>query len=175
MRNINVDLTRIKGKHDKFFKVCAGTGRAYLLLRSDHQQHLEIARRECGFEYLRFHGLLDDDMGVYREDKDGNPVYNWQYVDSVYDYILSIGMRPFLEFSFMPGKLASGNKTVYWEQSNITPPKDYAKWRKLIYEVVKHFTERYGCEEVKKWYFEVWNEPDLFCQLYTGLPSLSSL
>jgi len=168
MRNINVDLMRTKGKHDKFFKECASTGRACLILRSDHQQHLSMASRECGFRHLRFHGLLHDDMAVYREDKDGNPIYSWQYVDAVYDYILSISMRPFVGFTFMPERLASGDSTVYWWKANITPPKDYGRWEELVYEVVRHFTERYGYEEVKQWYFEVWNEPDQYRWFFTG-------
>lgn len=160
MREIKVDLNQIKGKHDQFYKECASTGRAYLILRSDHRQHLEIAARECGFKYLRFHGLLQDDMGVYREDKGGNPIYSWQYVDAVYDFLLDNGIRPFVVFDFMPEKLASGDKTIYWEKANVTPPNSYAKWDALIFKVVEHFTERYGCEEVKQWFFEVWNEPD---------------
>ncbi len=168
MRNITVDLSRIKGKHDRFFQECASTGRAYLILRSDHQQHLTMARRECGFRYLRFHGLLHEDMAVYREGKDGHPVYSWQYVDAVYDYILSAGMRPFVGLTFMPERLASGDSTVYWWKANITPPKDYAKWQELVYQVARHFTERYGVEEVKQWFFEVWNEPNQYPWMFTG-------
>ncbi len=160
MREIHVDISLVKERYNHFFKECASTGRAYLILRSDHQQHLEMAAQECGFKYLRFHGLLQDDMGVYREDTEGNPIYSWQYADAVYDFLLGIGMRPFVVFDFMPEKLASGNKTVYWEKANVTPPKDYDKWSALVGKVVEHFTERYGQEEVKQWFFEVWNEPD---------------
>lgn len=160
MREIHVDLSRVKGKHDKFYQECVSAGRAYLILRSDHQKHIEMAVGECGFKYLRFHGLLQDDMGVYREDMDGMPIYSWQYVDAVYDFILSIGLRPFVVFDFMPEKLASGDTTVYWEKANVTPPKDYSKWSDLIYKVVEHFAERYGRDEVREWFFEVWNEPD---------------
>jgi xylan 1,4-beta-xylosidase len=100
-------------------------------------------------------------MGVYSEDKNGKPVYNFQYIDALYDSILDIGMKPFVEFSFMPESLKTNDKTIFWWKGNISPPKDYDKWQNLIHELVKHWTQRYGQDEVKQWYFEVWNEPNL--------------
>ena len=96
-----------------------------------------------------------------REDKKGNPEYNFQYIDVLYDFILSIGMKPFVELGFMPEALASGRQTIFWWRGNVTPPKDYKKWEELIRNLTLHFTERYGADEVKTWYFEVWNEPNL--------------
>ena len=125
-------------------------------------------RRECGFKYIRMHGLLTDDMGVYREDEHGNPSYNWQYIDRLYDFLLSIDIKPFVELSFMPKDLASGSRTVFWWKGNVTPPKSYDKWADLIRHLVTHFQERYGQDEVKTWYFEVWNEPDLHDGFWTG-------
>lgn len=161
MRLIKADVNAVKGVHSKTFNTCVGCGRAYEGLLAEQQRHLSIVKNECDFKYLRFHGLLHDDMGIYSEDGEGNAVYNWQYVDLLYDYILSIGMRPFVELGFMPQALASGSETVFWWKGNITPPKSYDKWEKLIYELTMHFTKRYGHEEVSKWYFEVWNEPNL--------------
>jgi xylan 1,4-beta-xylosidase len=149
------------------FKECVGCGRAYEGLLAEQQRHMKIVSAECGFKYLRFHGLLHDDMAVYNEDSQGNPIYNWQYVDLLYDYILSIGMKPFVELGFMPQALASGAETVFWWKGNVTPPKSYEKWEKLIYELVVHFTRRYGHDEVSQWYFEVWNEPNL-SDFFTG-------
>lgn len=160
MRNIQIDMTKQQGPLCKAFNHCVSASRAYLLLRADHQQHLKMVVEECGFRYLRFHGLLQDDMGIYREDQYGNPIYSWQYVDEVYDFLLDIGIKPFVVFDFMPETLASGSKTIYWEKSNITPPKDYEKWGSMIETIVRHFTNRYGEDEVKTWFFEVWNEPD---------------
>jgi xylan 1,4-beta-xylosidase len=68
----------------------------------------------------------------------------------------------------MPTKLASGTQTVFWWKGNITPPKDPAKWNALIRALVTHFKDRYGAEEVEKWYFEVWNEPDLHNGFFSG-------
>lgn len=159
-RFVEADAKSIKGKLDKYFNFCVSASRAYLLLRNDHMEHLKTVRAECGFRYVRFHGLLQDDLGIYRLDKSGEPIYSWQYCDEVYDHILDIGMKPFVVFDFMPEVLASGEKTIYWEKSNITPPVSYERWYDLIYKITLHFTHRYGVEEVKSWLFEVWNEPD---------------
>ncbi len=160
-RLISVDLNNIKGPSKKVWQKCIGAGRANEGLRADWQEQLTYLRKECGFKYIRMHGLLTDDMGVYFEDSKGNPIYNWQYIDKLYDYILSIGMKPFVELSFMPKALASGNQTIFWWKGNVTPPKSYDKWYDLIRALTQHFTDRYGEEEVKTWYFEVWNEPNL--------------
>jgi xylan 1,4-beta-xylosidase len=160
-RVIAVNYSDVKGKHRTFFSEVVGAGRAAEGLRADWQRDLDFVHRECGFKYIRFHGLLQDEMGVYSEDKNGQSIYNFQYVDAVYDAILKIGMKPFVELSFMPRALASGGKTVFWWQGNITPPKDYDKWGRLIRALTQHWTDRYGAEEVRQWYFEVWNEPNL--------------
>ena len=114
------------------FNLCVGAGRANEGLRADWQRQLAYVHRECGFRYLRFHGLLCDDMGVYSEDKNGQPIYNWQYIDELFDFMLSIGVKPFVEIGFMPSALASGPNTIFWWKGNVTPPKDYAKWEDLI-------------------------------------------
>jgi xylan 1,4-beta-xylosidase len=160
-RTIAVDLAAIRGNHSKVFKECIGAGRANEGLRVDWQQQLTLVQKEIGFRYIRMHGLLHDDMGVYKEDPQGNPVYNWQYIDKLHDFLLSVGLKPFVELGFMPADLASGKQTVFWWKGNVTPPKSYEKWAGLIRALVMHFEERYGHDEVKTWYFEVWNEPDI--------------
>ena len=160
-RLIEADYNKVKGPHNKFYREVVGAGRAAEGLRADWQRDLAIVHRECGFKYIRFHGLLQDELGVYREDRDGKPVYNFQYIDAIYDAILNTGMRPFVEFGFMPRALATGTKTIFWWNGNVTPPKDYEKWGALIRTLVEHWTKRYGTDEVKQWYFEVWNEPNL--------------
>lgn len=159
-RTINIDFNQEKGQHNKFFKECVGAGRANEGLRADWQQHLKLVKQACDFKYIRFHGVLHDDMGVYTETEDSTPVYNWQYVDKLYDFILETGMKPFVELSFMPTPLASGDKTVFWWKGNVSPPKSYEKYYDLIRAFAQHLTDRYGKNEVKTWYFEVWNEPN---------------
>jgi len=161
VRKIHADLKQVEGKKIDVFNYCIGAGRANEGLRADWQQQLAMVQKDIGFKYIRFHGLLHDDMHVYTEDKEGKVVYNWQYVDRLFDYLLSIGIRPFVEFGFMPPDLASGPKTVFWWKGNVTKPKSYNKWDSLITNLVTHWEERYGKQEVTKWYFEVWNEPDL--------------
>jgi xylan 1,4-beta-xylosidase len=160
-RAIRVDYRDAKGDLNPMFKECVGAGRANEGLRADWQAQLTLAKKECDFKYIRMHGLLTDDMGVYAEDKSGNPQLNFQYVDVLFDFLLGIGVKPFVEIGFMPSALASGPETIFWWRGNVTPPKDYLKWGFLIEGLLRHFVERYGREEVKTWYFEVWNEPNL--------------
>lgn len=167
-RTISLDYNQTKGQFNTMFKACVGAGRANEGLRADWQQQLAFVKKECDFKYIRMHGLLTDDMAVYKEDKKGNPEYNFQYIDVLYDYLQSIGMKPFVELGFMPSALASGTQTIFWWRGNVTPPKDYNKWADLIKNLVIHFTERYGADEVKTWYFEVWNEPNLSPGFWTG-------
>ena len=161
VRVIEADLANAKGPTSRLYNFCVGAGRANEGLRADWQRQLRQVRAECGFRYIRFHGLFCDDMGVYQEDRQGRSVYNWQYVDELFDFLQGIGMKPFVELGFMPSALASGPQTIFWYKANVTPPKDYAKWAAFIAAFVRHITERYGAAEVRSWYFEVWNEPNL--------------
>ena len=158
-RLISADLHQTNGPLNTMFKFCVGAGRANEGLRADWQRQLTVAHRECGFQYIRMHGLFTDDMGVYRDY--GKPEYNWQYIDELFDFLHSIGMKPFVELGFMPGGLASGSKTIFWWKGNVTPPRDIQKWANFIRAFTLHVQERYGHDEVKTWYFEVWNEPNL--------------
>lgn len=160
-RSISVDFTKVRGPHSTVWKECIGAGRANEGLRADWQEQLAVVQKEIGFRYIRMHALLHDDMGVYRERPDGTPIYNWQYIDPLYDALLRQGIKPFVELAFMPRDLASGTKTIFWWRGNVTPPKSYEKWGDLIRNLVLHLRDRYGDAEVKTWFFEVWNEPDI--------------
>jgi xylan 1,4-beta-xylosidase len=160
-RVISADVRQVQGPLNTMFKRCIGAGRANEGLRADWQRQLIYAHKECGFEYIRMHGLFSDDMGVYRVGKDGQPEYNWQYIDELYDFLHQIGMKPFVELGFTPEAMASGSKTIFWWRGNVTKPKDYKKWGDLVRAFVTHVKERYGDAEVRSWYFEVWNEPNL--------------
>lgn len=160
-RTIEVDVRQVKGELDRMFNLSVGAGRANEGLRADWQQQLAEIRRDAGFRYLRMHGLLSDDMGVYRIDAQGKEQYNFQYIDALFDYLLSIGIRPFVELGFMPSAMASGTKTIFWWRGNVTPPRDYDAWGRLVKALLEHWTARYGRDEVAQWYFEVWNEPNL--------------
>ncbi|MCH9276064.1 hypothetical protein JS533_007230, partial [Bifidobacterium amazonense] len=157
---ITVDARTQGEAFDHYWSTCVGAGRAAEGLRADWQAQLRRAVRDCGFRYLRFHGLLCDEMGVYRI-VDGRERYNFAYIDMVYDAMLDAGIKPFVEFAFTPQDLASGDGTQFWWKANVTPPEDTAAWARLAAACVRHWIERYGPDEVLTWYFEVWNEPDL--------------
>jgi xylan 1,4-beta-xylosidase len=146
------------------WKKCVGTGRLGLALQKEYLDALELVQEHIGFSYIRGHGLFCDDVGIYREDNikgDCKPFYNFTYIDRIIDSFLERGVRPFVELGFMPEKLASGSETLFYWRGNITPPEDYGKWAALVKAAIRHFISRYGMDEVRKWPFEVWNEPNL--------------
>lgn len=149
-------------EHYWSFATCGG--RVNEALRAGWQEQLQVVREECGFRYVRMHDLFNDDMFVYFEKPDGRVVYNWQYVDEVYDRLLDKGMRPFVELSFFPtGIAAKDSKTQMWYRNQVTVDRNnFGKWHDLIEAFVQHVVDRYGLEEVRQWYFEVWNEPNLY-------------
>ena len=160
-RSIQADIGKEKGKRSETASFCVGAGRAHEVLMAESQRQLAMAKKECGFDYIRFHGLLHDDMGVYRTDDSEKSFHDWQYIDLLFDFLLSIDVRPFVELGFMPSALASGSETIFWWKGNVTLPRSRELWVNLIRELTAHWTDRYGADEVRTWYFEVWNEPNL--------------
>jgi xylan 1,4-beta-xylosidase len=145
-----------------FWEQAFGSGRAILSLREGYRDDLREVQKATGFRYVRFHNILHDEVGVYDEDGHGNAFYNFSYVDQIYDGLLRNGVRPFVEISFMPKKLALRQDLhPFWYKPIVSPPKDYKKWDDLIRAFGEHLVERYGINEVAQWYFEVWNEPNI--------------
>lgn len=145
-----------------FWEKMFGSGRAILALRSSYGRDLGEVKEATGFDYVRFHGIFDDDVGIYRLDEHGNPVYNFSYVDQIYDALLKHGVRPFVELSFMPRQLASAPSEMgFWYHPDVAPPKDWNRWGDLVEHFARHLVARYGLDEVSTWYFEVWNEPNI--------------
>lgn len=161
MRIIKSDVRRKKGTLNRYFSKCIGAGRAAEVMRHAAYGQLKRIQAECPFEYIRFHGIFHDEMGIFNRLDDGSVRYNFQYLDSLLDSLLEINIRPVLELGLMPGDLRSGDETVFWWKMYKTPPRDFGEWEELIEALVRHVTARYGEEEIKRWYFEVWNEPDL--------------
>ncbi|HUI82879.1 MAG TPA: glycosyl hydrolase family 39 [Candidatus Binatia bacterium] len=169
VETITIDAAAPAHPFPHFWEQMFGSGRAILSLRDSYRRDLAAVRDITGFQYIRFHAILDDDVGVYDEDKHGQPVYNFSYVDQIYDGLLAAHVKPFVELSFMPYKLAAQQHLqAFWYHPNVSPPKDYALWDELIGHFVRHIVERYGIDEVASWYFEVWNEPNL--DFWTGAP-----
>ena len=157
---MNIDFNAKANPLRKIWNGCIGAGRANEGLRADWQEHLQMTQKDCDFKYIRFHGLLHDDMHIYRI-INGQEHYNFQYVDRLFDDLLAKKIRPFIEFGFMPKDLASTPSTQFWWAGHVSPPNDYSKWEELIENCCNHWVSRYGHEEVKTWYFEIWNEPNL--------------
>ena len=154
------DLTACASALPHVWEHTVGSDHALMALRADWQAQLKRAHQELGFRHVRFHGILDDDVGTLLCEQD-RLVYAFFNSDQIFDFLLSIGMKPFVELSFMPSTLSSGATTVFKYRGNVTPPKDYAQWATLIGKLVRHWVDRYGLAEVRQWYFEVWNEPNL--------------
>lgn len=152
-----------------FWEQTFGSGRAILVLRQSYLNDLREVKKVTDLRYVRFHNILHDEVGIYDEDQDGHPVYNFSYLDQIYDALLTNGVRPFVEISFMPKKLAARQDVhPFWYHPIVAPPKDYQKWDDLIGAFARHLIDRYGLDEVAQWYFEVWNEPNI--DFWTGVP-----
>lgn len=155
----------------KHWQFCVGSGHAALAHRTDYMKQLKIVHDELGIERVRFHGIFDDDMNVCQRLNDHLPavkrnrtkLYSFYQVAKIYDDLLEIGVKPFVELGFMPKALASGKKTVFYYKGNVTMPKRMEEWQDFIKAFARFLLDRYGEEEVTSWYFEVWNEPDLSC------------
>jgi len=159
---VTVDLARATGPLEHVWSGAAGSDRAAISLREQWRQDLRRFQQETGLQRVRFHGIFNDELGVYAPSVQSQTrTPNWQNVDRVYDGLLERGVKPLVELSFMPKRLASGQNYFGFYQGNITPPKDMAQWSAFIKEFVQHLVDRYGVEEIRQWPFEVWNEPDL--------------
>ena len=154
--------TKQEGKHfTPYWRTCVGAGRANEGLRAAFQSQLSQVQEQIGFSYLRFHGLFHDDMFVMRQAQDKSYIYNFQYIDELFDALLEKHIRPFVELGFFPDCLKGGDAAQFWWKGHVTPPECLDGWRALIDRFIRHLLDRYGADEVHTWYFEVWNEPNL--------------
>jgi len=189
--NLTVNAGSRGAAWSRFYEGAVATDHANTILTTAYGRNIQGALKkghdQAGFRYARFHGIFNDDIGVYSE-PGGTPTYNWSRLDQVYDAVIAAGMRPFVEVSFTPRALATNtaqNLNSLWYNNmspNISQPKDWTRWQTLMAEFVRHLESRYGAAEVRNnWYFEVWNEaswmyapgPSAYNELYrntvTGL------
>jgi xylan 1,4-beta-xylosidase len=168
--NVTIDAQAPTTPFPHFWEQMFGSGRAILALRESYRDDLRAVKKVADFKYVRFHAILHDEVGVYNEDDHGNPVYNFAYVDQIYDGLLKDGVRPFVEISFMPRKLAFNPDALhpFWYKQNVSPPKSMELWDDLMKHFAQHLVGRYGIDEVSQWYFEVWNEPNI--DFWNGIP-----
>ena len=158
-RTISVDVRGESKPRDRMATMIVGADFPGTLIRPDSLAQLRIARRELGFRYIRFHNIFADQLETYRE-IDGKPVYDWRRIDVLYDSLLRIGVKPFVELGFTPDAMKTSDQTIfYWKGNTSHPQPD--KWQHLVDVFVRHAIARYGIIEVRSWYFEFWNEPNL--------------
>lgn len=179
--SLTIDANAPTTPFPHFWEQTFGSGRAVLSLRQDYREDLSTVKKVTDFQSVRFHGIFMDDVGLY--DPDRKPIkfaqmanaeaaapqaadtgiYNFSYVDHIYDGLLANGVRPFVELSFMPKKMASDPNALhaFWYKQNVSPPKDYTLWDNMITAFAQHLVSRYGIDEVAQWDFEVWNEPNI--------------
>jgi xylan 1,4-beta-xylosidase len=171
---IQVDARAVVTDFPHFWEEMFGSGRAILALRQSYRDDLRAVKSVTDFKYVRFHAILHDELSVYNEDEHGIPVYNFNYVDQVYDGLLANGVRPVVEISFMPKKLAFNPDDLhpFWYKQNVSPPKSMARWDDLMTHLAQHLVDRYGIDEVAQWYFELWNEPNI--DFWGGIPRMES-
>jgi xylan 1,4-beta-xylosidase len=171
---IQIDATAQTTRFPHFWELMFGSGRAILTLRESYREDLRAVKQITDLKYVRFHAILHDEVGVFNEDEHGNPVYNFSYVDQIYDGLLKLGVRPVVEISFMPKKLAFNPDALhpFWYKQNVSPPKSLEAWDALMSHFAQHLVDRYGIEEVSQWYFEVWNEPNI--DFWNGIPRKQS-
>ncbi len=149
------------------FRKFTSVARAKELLLADVQKTLTELQSEIGYEYIKFHGLLSDDMLVYSEDENGNPKYSFVYIDKVFDFLISIKLKPLVQFSFMPKALAQNpERSAYYSPFILSMPKSMRKWKDLVAALTLHLIDRYGFHTVKEWLFCCWNEPDTSVNLF---------
>lgn len=159
----SINMSRKTSKLNHTWKNLMTIGKAKEGLYTGVQKQIKAVKKATDFQYLRFHGLFDDEMMVYAENDMGEAEYNFFYTDQLFDFLKSIHVKPFVELGFMPGDLAENREeTVFYKKSIISQPKDIDKWNSLVKNFILHYENRYGTEEVQNWYFEVWNEPDFY-------------
>ncbi|MBB6252487.1 GH39 family glycosyl hydrolase [Nitrospirillum iridis] len=158
-RQVDIDVAKATQPMDRFFDLSIGSDFPGTLIRPDSMAQLKTTQDEVGFRYIRFHAIFHDVLGTVKE-QNGALTYDWTKIDQLYDALLARKLKPFVELGFTPKAMAtSENKIFYWE-GNTSHPKPDA-WRDLITAFVQHIEARYGQAEVRSWYFEVWNEPNL--------------
>lgn len=159
VRAIDIDLARAGAPIDRSFDLAVGADYAGTLIRPDSLAQLDVAVRELGFRYVRFHNIFADTLGTVTI-RDGKTVYDWTKIDQLYDALLARKIRPFVELGFTPDVLKTSSQTIFYWKGNTSHPRPDG-WAALVDAFVRHLRDRYGAAEVRTWYFEVWNEPNL--------------
>ena len=177
---IRVNASQVLGPVQRPWRPIIGSEHLAMLLRgpgpgghdvgAELAESFRIVRRELGVQAVRAHAIFHDLLGVYRDGEEG-AIHDFSKVDQVLDRLLGTGLRPIVELSFMPFALAAEpERTVFDYGAIISRPDDLDRWAALVSHFVAHLVDRYDREEVRRWAFEVWNEPNL-CVFWAGAES----
>ena len=158
-REIPIDVARAGTPVDRSWDISVGSDFAGTLARADSMAQLKTTVDELGFRYIRFHAIFHDALGTVKV-QDGKTVYDWTGLDRLIDGLLARKIKPFVELGFTPDAMKTSNQTLFYWKGNTSHPEPKA-WAALVDAFVRHMRERYGEAEVRSWYFEVWNEPNL--------------
>ncbi len=179
--SITVDLKNETGVMYPFWAWFGHDEPNYTYMKDGRKLLTELASLSPVPVHMRVHNLLTTGDGTpalkwgstnaYTEDEKGNPVYNWQIIDSIFSTYIKRGMKPYAQIGFMPEALSTHPQPYqhHWQPGTANklstgwayPPKDYHKWEELVYQWVKHSVQKFGQKEVESWYWEVWNEPNI--------------
>ncbi|MDR3698660.1 MAG: beta-xylosidase [Candidatus Sulfopaludibacter sp.] len=176
---ITVDAAKSLGELKPIWRMFGADEPNYATMKDGKKLLAELGELRPNDIFFRAHNLLCTgdgtpalkwgSTGIYTEDKEGKPIYNWTVIDRIFDTYRARGVRPYLQIGFMPEALSIHPEPYQHEwrpgagYNRIAtgwsyPPKDYARFAGLVYQWVKHCVDRYGRAEVEHWYFEVWNE-----------------
>ena len=158
-RRVVLDLAQASQPLDRFFDHCVGSDYPGTLYRDDSLAQLKTAVDELGFRYLRFHAIFHDVLKTVRREN-GQLVFDFDGIDKLYDALLARRIRPLVELGFTPHALATSPLKIFYWEGNTSHPEPTG-WVALIDAFTRHLLQRYGAAEVRQWYFEVWNEPNL--------------
>ena len=132
----------------------ACSGYAKDLLLGPMQKILKKAVSDIGFQYIFFHGILDQQMNLFHISESGNYLLNYTYVDMALDFVISTGARPWVEFSYTPKWLVD-HPDNFFGDSCMNLPDNLEKWKSIIADILNHFINRYGMKEIEKWHFSM--------------------
>lgn len=152
-RHLTVDIRKTVKPLRHTWRKLLNFGYAREGLLAAVQQQISQAQREIGFEYIRFHGIFDDNMQFYHEDEEGNPKLNFLYVDLLLDFLVGQGFKLYIELGLMPKALKKYDIFILNRDSNYSVAADPDKWRTVVMQSIEHWIARYGRERVKTWRF----------------------
>jgi xylan 1,4-beta-xylosidase len=159
VRQIDADVAQAKTPVDHFYDLSVGSDYPGTLLRPDSMAQLKVVVDELGFRYIRFHAIFHDVLGTVKVEN-GKTVYDWTKIDELYDDLLARHIKPFVELGFTPQALKTSENSIFYWHGNTSHPEPKG-WHDLVTAFVEHIEKRYGQDEVRSWFFEVWNEPNL--------------